>query len=261
MRHCSSHSVEKDFHQAGDRECRRGLFAFGKTERQRRLRRKFTHQCDRSGPGGIVLRGHAAKTFEVLPTVARLGAAGGTSLPCIGAVRIGGGQRQCKRSLLRPQNLAAVMRRRPSAVVFRFSAKPRRQQGIGFQLRSAIEPILKDECVANLGWTDAQHEGEARVMIDNLHRGYAGKWRLDLVAPEAAQFDPEVAVVCDDKAEILDLGNVDAWVVDFRDDAFRDREPDSRRAQARAHHILARGCPSRTGGRCGRCFHRHGLQR
>ena len=54
---------------------------------------------------------------------------------------------------------------------------------------------------------------------------YAGPGQTHRVVAVASQLDPEVPVIGDDKAQIPDLGDIDARVIDFRDDALGDSKP------------------------------------
>ncbi len=64
--------------------------------------------------------------------------------------------------------------------------------------------------------------------MHDLDGGHAGMRQFHLVVAEAAQLDPEPLIVGDDETEVPDLGDVDARVIDFGDDAIGDGEPQPR---------------------------------
>ena len=186
--------------------------------------------------------------MEILPAVARFEAADRPPSPAVGAVAIRGGERQPERPLLGPQHRAAAVPAERGAIVVRLAAEPRREQRIGAQRQVAVETEVDQQHVAPRRRADAQGEDEARVAMLDLDRRHAWGRQAEAIVAEPPQLDPEAAVVGDDEAEVLDLRDIDARIIDLGDDAFGDGEPQPRRAQRRADHVLMRARPSGMGG-------------
>jgi hypothetical protein len=56
---------------------------------------------------------------------------------------------------------------------------------------------------------------------------------------------PEAVRSGHDEAEISDLRQIDSRIIDFIDDAEADREPQPRRTESAANHVLGAARPSR----------------
>ena len=70
---------------------------------------------------------------------------------------------------------------------------------------------------------------------------------------EALDLDPEALAIGNDEAEIADLRNVDARMVDLVNDPAADREPHARGTERTAHDLLGAARPGRrNAGRAGR---------
>src|SRR5205085_8415466 len=74
-----------------------------------------------------------------------------------------------------------------------------------------------------------------------------------LIIVDTFDLGPKPLTIGDNEAEIADLRNVDPRVIDFVDDAKAEREPQPRRAQCAAHHVLGAACPSRRNPGSARC--------
>jgi len=63
------------------------------------------------------------------------------------------------------------------------------------------------------------------VLVDDFYRRYARRRERDPISAKALDLDPEPVAIRDDEAEVTDLRNVDARVVDLVQDAVADGEP------------------------------------
>ena len=190
-----------------------------------------------------MLPGHRAVAGEVLPAVARpdeATARASPGIPLIGGHRR---ERQRERPLLRPQHAMAAMAGDRGGVVAAGAAEMRSEQRIGAQRLIARELDLHEQHITLARRRDAQRELEALVPVHDAHRRYSRRGKRQGVAVHPLDLHPEAAPVGDDDAEIADLRNVDARIVNLVEDAAADGEPESRRTERAADHLLGAAGP------------------
>src|SRR6516164_534962 len=121
----------------------------------------------------------------------------------------------------------------------------RREQRVGLQRLIAREGHLDEQHVAVLAGCYPQSELEACVTVDDLHRWHARRRQLNDILPQPLDLDPEARAIADEKTEIADLRDVDTRIVDLVNDAAADGEPQPRRAERAADHVLVAAAPGR----------------
>src|SRR3954447_19242068 len=121
----------------------------------------------------------------------------------------------------------------------------RRQQDVKPQIAFAVEPALEQQDVAARVRGDAQAQRITRMFVQNLDGRHARGEQAQLVVGVALDLGPETFRASDDKAEVPDLRDVDARVVDLVDDAEAHCEPEPCRAQRAADDILRTARPAR----------------
>ena len=253
--------IPERLHQRGARQRGGRLFGGGEAQRQRRARRQPPHQRDIARPGCVVVPGHAAVGMEILPAVGRADIAGRAGGQRIRTVRRARRQRQAERPLLGPQHARAAIRRRPRAVAVAGPAEMRRQQHVGHEIGIAFERDVDQQHVARRVGADAQRQGEARMAMRHGGERNARRRRVERVAVQPLDLDPEARTVAHDEAEVADLRDVDARVVHLVDDAAPEGEPQPRRPHGRTDQILGTGRPGGrdAGGAEGRAVRGHGM--
>jgi len=126
----------------------------------------------------------------------------------------------------------------------------RSEQRVRPQALLAGELDLDQQDVPLRARHDPQDQIEPLVMMHDVHRGNPGTGEGDGRLAEAFDLDPEPAAVGDDEAEIANLRNVDARIVDLVDDPAAYGEPQPRAAERAADDVLGTAAP---GGREARC--------
>src|SRR6185437_12204536 len=90
---------------------------------------------------------------------------------------------------------------------------------------------------------DAQRELEAWVAVhDGRCVGAVGRERNGVLLA-ALHLRPKAFAVRNQKAQVANLRGIDARVIDLVEDAAPDREPNARRAERAADHLLRTAAP------------------
>ncbi len=232
--------------ERGEGERRRRFAAGAETERERRAAGQFADQRDVARAGAVELPGQRAVAGEVLPAVAGSDVTGARDAPRVALMVVDGGQRERERPLVRPQNFAPAITARFRRVVVAGAAEVGREQCVRAQVLVAVEAHLDQQHVALRIGRDPQPQIEARMLMDDFDRGNAGSRLHAAVTAQALHLHPEALAVGDDESEVADLRDVGARVIHLVQDAEARGEPEPRRAERAAHHVLRaagpRGC-------------------
>lgn len=242
---------------------RRRLAAAGESERQHGIARQLTAQGDITGTGRVVVPAQGAVAPEILPAVADADVTGTALSQGILLRRVAREQCQTERPLFRPQYIAAAVARGPGGVAMSGATEVRGEQYVGAQSARTRELYLNKQDIAQRIGTDAQMQLETRMHVGDLDGRHAGFGELHPAGFQALDLHPEAVAVADDKAEIADLGDVDARVIHLVDDTVADGEPEPGRTQRGADEVLVAARPGGFYPRCTRCVqavpisHRH----
>src|ERR1700692_2825973 len=73
----------------------------------------------------------------------------------------------------------------------------------------------------------------------------AGRQKPQGIIFEPLDLHPKPAAICHDEAEITDLGNIDARVIDLINNAEPECEPQARRTETATDHVFGTAGPGR----------------
>src|SRR5204863_103080 len=107
----------------------------------------------------------------------------------------------------------------------------------------ALELDRDDEHVTFRVGRDPEPQPIPGMDMGDLDGGDARRDEPQRIVGDPLDLDPEAAVVGDDEAEIADLRNIDARIIDFVDDAEAEREPQLRHADRAADHVFRAARP------------------
>src|SRR5580693_299071 len=81
--------------------------------------------------------------------------------------------------------------------------------------------------------------------MDDVDRRNAGLEEVNRMLPEPLDLHPKAFAIAHDEAEVADLRNVYARIVDLVEDAAANGEPEPRSSRGAADHLLIAGAPAR----------------
>jgi hypothetical protein len=124
-------------------------------------------------------------------------------------------------------------------------AEMRGEQDIEAKIGIAGQDRLDQQHVAVALRRDPQRELEARMPVYHLHRRDAGACGGEAVVGVPLHLGPEAVAIGHDEAEVADLRQVDARVIDLVHDAVAQGEPEARGADGGADDVLRAAGPAR----------------